>query len=45
MKVFVLSVVWSSCEEDVRSNNPSFQGLKDNVFESITITSKYANGH
>jgi hypothetical protein len=32
--LFLLVVLLSasSCEEDVRFNNPSFQGLKDNVF-------------
>ena len=34
-KYFLLLVVLfglSSCEEDIKFNNPSFQGLKDNVF-------------
>ena len=32
--VFILfaMIFLSSCEEDVRFNNPSFQGVKDNVF-------------
>ena len=28
----MLLICLSSCQEDVRFNNPSFQGLKDNVF-------------
>ena len=36
MKKYVLFVVvlfsLISCEEDIRFNNPSFQGMKDNVF-------------
>ena len=34
-KAFLLSIVLfslASCQEDVRFNNPSFQGVKDNVF-------------
>jgi predicted DNA-binding protein (MmcQ/YjbR family) len=36
---FIILLSLGSCQEDVRFNNPSFQGLKDNVFESGTITS------
>ena len=34
-KYFLIALVFFgllSCEDDVRFNNPSFQGLKDNVF-------------
>jgi hypothetical protein len=29
---FIILLSLGSCQEDVRFNNPSFQGLKDNVF-------------
>lgn len=46
-KYFLIALVFFgllSCEDDVRFNNPSFQGLKDNVFwrgvrSKATITS------
>ncbi|AWG20486.1 hypothetical protein FFWV33_02550 [Flavobacterium faecale] len=37
--LIVISLAFISCEENVQFNNPSFQGLKDNVFwRSITTT-------
>jgi hypothetical protein len=48
-KYFFLSIVLFtliSCEEDVRFNNPSFQGVKDNVFWRAVVSnaSLSANG-
>jgi hypothetical protein len=45
---FFLSIVLlpNLCEEDVRFNNPSFQGVKDNVFWRAVVSnaSLSANG-
>jgi hypothetical protein len=42
---FIILLSLGSCQEDVRFNNPSFQGLKDNVLESGTIKATIeANG-
>jgi hypothetical protein len=30
--LFIIAMAFSSCQEDVRFNNPGFQGLKDDVF-------------
>jgi len=30
--LFIIAVAFSSCQEDVKFNNPGFQGLKDDVF-------------
>jgi hypothetical protein len=35
--LFVLSFSLLSCEEEVKFNNPSFQGLKDNVFWRASV--------
>ena len=32
LSLFVIAMVFSSCQEDVKFNNPGFQGLKDDVF-------------
>lgn len=32
LSLFVISIVLTSCQEDVKFNNPGFQGLKDDVF-------------
>ncbi|PTS90017.1 hypothetical protein DBR27_22100 [Flavobacterium sp. HMWF030] len=45
-KIFQLTlllIVLSSCTEDVKFNNPAFQGLKDNVFWRATTYKAYAN--
>ena len=30
--LFIIALAFSSCQEDVKFNNPGFQGLKDDVF-------------
>lgn len=45
-KIFQLTlllIVLSSCTEDVKFNNPAFQGLKDNVFWRATTYKAYTN--
>jgi hypothetical protein len=32
LSLFIIAVAFSSCQEDVKFNNPGFQGLKDDVF-------------
>ena len=32
LPLFIIAIVFSSCQEDLKSNNPGFQGLKDDVF-------------
>ena len=32
LSLFIIAMAFSSCQEDVRFNNPGFQGLKDDVF-------------
>ena len=32
LSLFIIAMVFSSCQEDVKFNNPGFQGLKDDVF-------------
>ncbi|MDN3678133.1 DUF6252 family protein [Flavobacterium paronense] len=32
LPLFIIAAVFSSCQEDVKFNNPGFQGLKDDVF-------------
>lgn len=32
LSLFIVAVAFSSCQEDVKFNNPGFQGLKDDVF-------------
>jgi len=32
LPLFIIAIVFSSCQEDIKSNNPGFQGLKDDVF-------------
>jgi hypothetical protein len=47
--MFALSLILllSSCTEDVRFNNPAFQGLKDNVFWRAQVSNAYiaSNGN
>ena len=32
LPLFIIALVFSSCQEDVKFNNPGFQGLKDDIF-------------
>ncbi|UPT71714.1 MAG: DUF6252 family protein [Flavobacterium sp. JAD_PAG50586_2] len=32
LPLFIIAIAFSSCQEDVKFNNPGFQGLKDDVF-------------
>ena len=32
LPLFIIAIVFSSCQEDLKSNSPGFQGLKDDVF-------------
>jgi len=32
LSLFIVAMAFSSCQEDVKFNNPGFQGLKDDVF-------------
>jgi hypothetical protein len=32
LSLFIIALAFSSCQEDVKFNNPGFQGLKDDVF-------------
>lgn len=32
LSLFIVAIAFSSCQEDVKFNNPGFQGLKDDVF-------------
>jgi hypothetical protein len=32
LSLFIMALAFSSCQEDVKFNNPGFQGLKDDVF-------------
>ena len=32
LSLFIITMAFSSCQEDVKFNNPGFQGLKDDVF-------------
>jgi hypothetical protein len=41
---FIILLSLGSCQEDVRFNNPSFQGLKDNVFWRYNQATIETNG-
>ncbi|WP_333599226.1 DUF6252 family protein [Flavobacterium sp.] len=32
LPLFIIAIAFSSCQEDLKPNNPGFQGLKDDVF-------------
>jgi len=32
LHLFLIAIAFSSCQEDLKPNNPGFQGLKDDVF-------------
>jgi hypothetical protein len=32
LSLFIIAIAFSACQEDVKFNNPGFQGLKDDVF-------------
>ena len=32
LSLFLVAMAFSSCQEDVKFNNPGFQALKDDVF-------------
>ncbi|WP_366186356.1 DUF6252 family protein [Flavobacterium ovatum] len=41
----ILVICFISCEENVKFNNPSFQGVKDNVFwRAVTSTATISSG-
>ncbi|MGC4040569.1 MAG: DUF6252 family protein [Flavobacterium sp.] len=47
LPLFIIALALTSCEEDVKFNNPGFQGLKDDVFWRANDTRAYVSlsGH
>lgn len=43
LPLFIIAMAFSSCQEDVKFNNPGFQGLKDDVFWRANDARAYAN--
>lgn len=41
LSLFIIAILFSSCQEDLKSNNPGFQGLKDDVFWRSNDTKAY----
>jgi hypothetical protein len=44
LSLFIVAAAFSSCQEDVKFNNPGFQGLKDNVFWRANEARAYIDG-
>ncbi|NBU80147.1 MAG: hypothetical protein EBS55_00675 [Flavobacteriaceae bacterium] len=42
--LFIIAVAFSSCQDDVKFNNPGFQGLKDDVFWRANDARAYVDG-
>jgi hypothetical protein len=42
--LFFIAMAFSSCQEDVKFNNPGFQGLKDDVFWRANDARAYVDG-
>ncbi len=47
LPLFIIAIAFASCQEDVKFNNPGFQGLKDDVFWRANDARAYidASGH
>ena len=43
LSLLIITIVLSSCQEDVKFNNPGFQGLKDDVFWRSNDTRAYVD--
>jgi hypothetical protein len=43
LSLFIMAIAFSSCQEDVKFNNPGFQGLKDDVFWRSNDTRAYVD--
>lgn len=43
LPLFIIAMAFSSCQEDVKFNNPGFQGLKDDVFWRANDARAYIN--
>lgn len=43
LPLFIIAMALSSCQEDVKFNNPGFQGLKDDVFWRANDARAYAD--
>ena len=43
LPLFIIAIAFSSCQEDVKFNNPGFQGLKDDVFWRANDARAYAD--
>lgn len=43
LPLFMIALAFSSCQEDVKFNNPGFQGLKDDVFWRATDARAYVS--
>jgi hypothetical protein len=43
LSLFIIAVAFSSCQEDVKFNNPGFQALKDDVFWRANDTRAYVD--
>lgn len=43
LPLFIIAMAFSSCQEDVKFNNPGFQGLKDDVFWRANNVTAYAD--
>lgn len=44
LSLFIIAVAFSSCQDDVKFNNPGFQGLKDDVFWRANDARAYVDG-
>ncbi len=44
LPLFIIAITLSSCQEDVKFNNPGFQGLKDDVFWRANDARAYVSG-
>lgn len=44
LPLFIVALAFTSCQEDVKFNNPGFQGLKDDVFWRANDARAYVSG-